>query len=105
LAADGLIAAKLVNGQQIESQTAMRILPLITNLDPPSGPVGTQVTISGGGFAGAKRVTFGGVKATSFAVLTASKIQAKVPTGAKTGKVAVITPNGTATSKQKFTVK
>lgn len=105
LAVDGLITATYLSGEQIESQMAMRILPVITNLDPLSGPVATNVTISGGGFVGAKKVTFGGVKTTSFTVLTPSKIQAKVPTGAKTGKVVVITPNGTATSKKKFTVK
>ena len=104
-ALDGLITATLVTGQQIESQEALRILPVITNLDPSSGPVGTQVGIVGGGFAAAKKVTFGGVKATSFTVASPTLIQAIVPAGAKTGKVAVITLNGTAASKQTFTVQ
>jgi uncharacterized repeat protein (TIGR03803 family) len=103
-AVDGVIAVILDDGQQIETQSAEHILPLITNLDPTSGPVGTQVGIVGGGFAGAKKVTFGGVKATNFTVVSPTLIQAIVPTGARTGKVGVTTRNGTAKSKQTFTV-
>jgi len=106
-AVDGLITVTLTTPfgeQQIESQQSMHILPIITNLDPPSGSVGTQVGIVGGGFAGAKKVTFGGVKATNFTVVSPTLIQAIVPRGAKTGKVTVTTPNGAANSKQTFTV-
>jgi uncharacterized repeat protein (TIGR03803 family) len=103
-AVDGLITVTLETGQQIESQGGVHILPVITNLDPSSGSAGTQVGIVGGGFAGATKVTFGGVKATDFTVVTPSLIQAIVPTGAKTGKVHVITPNGTAESKGTFTL-
>ena len=104
-AIDGVIMATLTTGEQIETQAAMRILPMISNLDPSSGAVGTQVNIVGGGFAKAKKVMFGGVVATSFTIVTPSTIRATVPTGAKTGKVVVTTPNGTATSAQTFTVK
>jgi uncharacterized repeat protein (TIGR03803 family) len=104
LAVDGFISATFPTGLQVQTQSAVHILPLITNLDPTSGHVGTHVGIVGGGFAGAKKVTFGGVKATNFTVVTPTLIQAIVPTGAITGKVRVITPNGTATSKQTFTV-
>lgn len=103
-AIDGFVTVTFPTGLQIQSAQQMHILPLITNLDPTSGTVGTQVGIVGGGFAGATKVTFGGVKATSFTVATPSLIQAIVPSGAKTGKVMVTTPNGTATSKQTFTV-
>ena len=104
-AVDGFIVATMASGLKIQTQMAVRILPTITNLNPTSGPVGTQVNIVGGGFVGAKQVNFGGVKASSFTVVTPSLIQAIVPTGAKTGKVAVVTLNGTATSKQTFTVQ
>jgi uncharacterized repeat protein (TIGR03803 family) len=104
-AVDGRITATLVTSQKIKTQVAVHILPVITNLDPSSGPVGSKVSIVGGGFAGANKVSFGGIKATRFTVVTPSKIQATVPTGARTGKVTVITPNGSATSKQKFTVE
>jgi uncharacterized repeat protein (TIGR03803 family) len=103
-AIDGPITATLDTGLQIQSQQNMRILPKITNLDPTSGPVGQPVDIVGGGFAGATRVAFGGVKATSFTVGSPSLIRTTVPAGAKTGKVTVTTPHGTAASKQTFTV-
>lgn len=103
-AIDGTVTVTLPTGLQTQSQQSMHILPIITNLDPSSGPVGTQVGIVGGGFAGATRVTFGGVKATTFTVVAPSLIQATVPAGAKTGKVTVTTHNGTAVSKETFTV-
>ena len=107
-AADGPVVVTAVNSaggeEQLQSQQTLHILPTITNLDPTSGPVGQEVDIVGGGFSGATGATFGGVKATSFTVLSPSLIQATVPTGAKTGKVRVTTPNGTAASKQIFTV-
>jgi hypothetical protein len=49
-------------------------------------------------------VTFGGVAATSFEVIDDSHVGALVPTGAKTGKITVTTPGGTATSATNFTV-
>jgi uncharacterized repeat protein (TIGR03803 family) len=104
-AIDGPVIVTMATGLQLESQQNVHILPKITNLDPTSGPVGTQVGIVGGGFAGATKVAFGGVQATSFTVVTPSLIQAAVPAGAKTGKVGVGTPNGTALSKQTFTVQ
>ncbi len=107
-AVDGPITVTLTNpqGQQetLQSQESMHILPIITNLDPTSGAVGTQVGIVGGGFVGTSKVTFGGVKATTFTVVTPTLIQAIVPADAKTGRVAVTTPNGRAVSKQTFTV-
>jgi uncharacterized repeat protein (TIGR03803 family) len=102
-AIDGPIMVTLATGLQVSSETA-HIAPKIINLDPSSGPVGTQVAIVGGGFTGATKVTFGGVKATTFTVVTPALIQAIVPTGAKSGKVDVVTPDGTAASKQTFTV-
>jgi uncharacterized repeat protein (TIGR03803 family) len=103
-AVDGAVDLILQTGFQLQTQSAIRILPLITNLDPTSGPVGTQVVITGGGFTGAKKVTFGGVKATSFTVQDPTHILATVPSGAKTGKVGCTAPNGAAKSKQTFTV-
>jgi hypothetical protein len=102
-AVDGLVTVTLASGEQVESQTAVRILPIITNLDPSQGSAGISVHIVGGGFSGTTKVTFGG-KAANFTVLTPAMIQAIVPPGAKSGKVVVTTPNGTATSPQKFLV-
>ncbi len=103
-AVDGLVSVIFDTGLEISTQSVMHVLPVITNLDPSSGPVGTQVNIVGGGFAGTTKVTFGGARASSFSVLDPTHILVSVPANAKTGKVKVTTPNGTATSKQTFTV-
>ena len=103
-AIDAPITVTLATGAQLQTEQSVHILPKITNLDPTSGPVGTQVGIVGGGFAGATKVEFGGVAATTFNVATPGLIQAIVPSGAKTGKVTVVTPNGSTVSKQAFTV-
>jgi uncharacterized repeat protein (TIGR03803 family) len=102
-AIDSLITVTLATGDQIESAQEARILPKVTNLDPSSGTVGTQVGIVGGGFTGTTNVTFGGVAA-SFTVVSPALIQATVPVGAQTGKVGVFTPNGTSASHVTFTV-
>jgi hypothetical protein len=103
-AIDGLVTVTLATGEQIESQRSVHILPKITNLDPSSGPVGTQVGIVGGGFSGTTKVAFGGVAAANFTVVSPALIQATVPVGATTGKVEVVTLNGSARSKETFTV-
>jgi len=94
----------LATGEQLESQQSVHILPKIQNLDPSSGPAGTQVGIVGGGFAGTTKVTFGGIATANFTVVNPGLIQATVPAGARTGKVGVVTPNGSVTSKETFTV-
>jgi uncharacterized protein (TIGR03437 family) len=71
---------------------------------PPNGPIGTQVKITGSSFTGATKVTFGGVKATTFSVDSDTQITATVPPGAMTGSIQVTTPDGTATSSTDFTV-
>jgi len=63
-----------------------------------------MVKITGESLKGATSVTFRGVKATSFKVDSDTEITAAVPTGAKTGKIGVTTPGGTATSTGTFTV-
>ncbi len=91
-------------GGKLTSNRTFRVIPAILSFSPGSGPVGTPVTITGTSFTGAKKVTFGGVKATVFSVDSDTQITATVPTGAKTGKIQVTTPGGTATSATDFTV-
>jgi len=78
----------------------------ISGLTPPNGPVGTPVTIAGQNLSGAAQVTFDGVPADPIAANanTATRIVTHVPVGATTGRVTVVTPAGTATSKKPFTV-
>ena len=78
--------------------------PTVTSFTPPSGPVGTSVTIAGTNFTGATAVKFNGMAATTFTVNSATQITATVPTDATTGMISVTTPSGTGTSSSSFTV-
>jgi RHS repeat-associated protein len=78
--------------------------PTITSFSPPSGVVGTSVTITGTNFTGATATKFNGTSATSFTVNSSTQITATVPTGATTGTISVTTPYGTATTSTSFTV-
>ena len=91
-------------GGTLTSNKTFRVAPTILSFSPTSGAVGTAVQITGTSFTGAKNVTFGGVKATTFSVNSSTQITATVPTGAKTGKIQVTTPGGTAASSTTFTV-
>ena len=100
----GVITVTRPSGTLISNKKFM-VTPLISSFTPSSGPVGTQVTITGAGFLAATTLTFGGVKATSFIVNSATQITATVPTGAVTGKITVKTAGGTASSSTSFTVQ
>ncbi|HXB33445.1 MAG TPA: T9SS type A sorting domain-containing protein [Puia sp.] len=69
--------------------------PVINSFTPTSGGLGITVTIRGSGFTGASSVTFGGVGASAFTVVSDSVIAAVVGTGAS-GDVEVASPGGTA---------
>ena len=68
------------------------------------GKVGTQVSILGQGFTGSTVVSFGGVNATKFTVVSDTYVTASVPTGGKTGTVTVVRPSGSLNSLQPFKV-
>jgi uncharacterized repeat protein (TIGR03803 family) len=102
-AATGLVSVTTPSGT-VSSLGNIKILPTVTGFSPPSGPVGTSVIITGTGLTGATKVTFGGVKATTFTVNSGTQITAIVPNGALTGKIGVTTAGGGATSKNVFTV-
>lgn len=91
-------------GATLTSNKTFRVTPQFKTFSPPSGPVGTQVVITGVSLTQTKKVTFGGVAATSFTVNSDTQVTATVPTGAKTGKIVITTPGGIATSGTSFTV-
>jgi hypothetical protein len=64
--------------------------PVITNLNPSSGPIGggTLVVITGSGFTGVSQVRFGTVNAT-FTVISSTQITATAPAQASAGPVFV----------------
>jgi IPT/TIG domain/PQQ-like domain len=80
--------------------------PSISNLSPPSGPVTTQVTITGTNFGlsqGSSTVKFAGVTASSVTTWNPTTIIANVPNAATSGGV-VVTVAGAASNPQLFTV-
>jgi uncharacterized repeat protein (TIGR03803 family) len=91
-------------GGTLDSNVKFRVLPQIKSFQPPSGPVGTVVTITGVSLTQTTAVTFGGVKASSFTVNSDTQVTVTVPAGAKTGKIGITTPGGMATSATSFTV-
>lgn len=71
--------------------------PSITSFTPTNAGTGITVTISGTNFTGATAVSFGGIAASSFTVLSSTTIAATVANGAS-GNVSVTTPAGSVTA-------
>ncbi len=82
----------------------MGLGPFITFVQS-TGKVGRAAQILGQGLTGTTSVTFNGIAATSFKVLSDTYLTAVVPSGATTGPVVVTTPGGTLTSNKNFVVK
>jgi len=91
-------------GGTATSAAVLYIAPAITAFEPASGKVGDIITITGLNFTGASSVEFGGISSTSFTVVNNTSITATIPNGATTGKIAITTPGGTASSDTDFTV-
>jgi uncharacterized repeat protein (TIGR03803 family) len=88
----------------LTSSQKFSVLPSVVGFTPPSGPVGTPVTITGTGLTQTTAVTFNGVAAINFTVNNDAQVTADVPIGAKTGTIAITTQGGSASSKAKFKV-
>jgi IPT/TIG domain len=80
--------------------TYVLTLPVVSSLSQSSGPKagGPSINVRGSGFSGATQVLFGTVPATSFTVVSDTKITAIAPAGTGTVDVVVTTPNGTSTT-------
>ena len=76
--------------------------PTITSFTPAAGVAGTVVTLTGNFFTGATAVSFNGINAPTFTVVSATQLTVTVPTGAATGLISVTTPGGTALSDNPF---
>jgi len=76
--------------------------PILTQLSPPAGPVGSQVVISGANLGASGTVTFNSIPATPSS-WTGTSITVAVPIGATTGNV-VVSANGMVTNGLPFTV-
>ena len=78
----------------------------IISITPPSGPIGSTVTINGNNFSGTvsqDTVKFNGTTAV-ISSATSTQLIVAVPTGATTGTIVVTAPAGSATSNGPFTV-
>jgi hypothetical protein len=70
--------------------------PVVSSFAPASAAKGDTVTITGSSFTGATVVTFGGVAAASFTVVSDTQITAVLGDG-KNGAISVTAANGTGT--------
>ncbi|MGH9497721.1 MAG: choice-of-anchor tandem repeat GloVer-containing protein [Terriglobales bacterium] len=91
-------------GGTLKSNHKFLATPQVLSFSPPSGAVGTQVTITGVSLTQTQGVGFGDKVPGQFTVNSDTQVTATVPAGAKTGPVLVKTPGGLGTSKDKFTV-
>ncbi|SFP95055.1 IPT/TIG domain-containing protein [Parafilimonas terrae] len=73
---------------------SIKIPPAVNSVYPTSGGPGTSVTIMGSFFNGTKSVSFGGIEAKSFQIVSPTEITAIVSEGSQTGPVMVTTENG-----------
>ncbi len=79
------------------------LAPTISSLVPASGPVGTEVTVTGTALSSVTVVEFNGIAAT-FVIDSNTQLRATVPAAATTGPIRVINPVGNAVSAANFTV-
>jgi uncharacterized repeat protein (TIGR03803 family) len=70
----------------------------------PAGKVGDTAEILGQGFTGTTGVTFNGLPASSFQVVSDTYLTVVVPAGAGTGPVVVTTQSGTLKSNKNFRI-
>jgi uncharacterized protein (TIGR03437 family) len=67
--------------------------PSVSNINPPGGVVGSQVTITGTNFNGVTSVRFAGGVAAQFTINSNTQITVTVPQGATTGPITISKPN------------
>ena len=66
-------------GNESDQFTYTGVLPIITGLNPSSGPAGTVITVNGSNFTGSQAVTFGENSALWFTVVDDHTITAQSP--------------------------
>ena len=100
----GFIAINTSAGT-LYSNTVFRVKPQIRSFSPSEAKVGDAEVITGKGLVQTSSITCGGARVTAYTVNSDSKVTFTVPHAAKTGRITVQTPGGTATSVGKLTVK
>jgi uncharacterized repeat protein (TIGR03803 family) len=101
----GRFYGSAIAGGQFNYGTAFSLnigLQPFVSLVRARGHVGDSAQLLGQGFIGTTSVTFNGVQATSFTVVSDTYLTAVVPSGAGDGRVVVTTPTGTLISNRDF---
>lgn len=78
--------------------------PSIAGYNPYKAAVGTTISVTGNNLKGVTAFYFNNVPATSFTVTSEWGLKAVVPVGATTGRLKVVTPNGSYTTSSDFVV-
>jgi uncharacterized repeat protein (TIGR03803 family) len=90
-------------------QFSAGLAPFARIVGATSGPVGSQVGLLGQGFTSTSSVYFGSstlpVSGSSVHVVSSTYMLVRVPQGAKTGTIKVVTPSASLLTRQSFTVK
>ncbi|MCG8603703.1 IPT/TIG domain-containing protein, partial [bacterium] len=78
--------------------------PAVSSFSPDPGYEGLKITITGNNFIEVDDVTFSGISASSFTVVSQTQLHAVVPTAAVTGPIGVRNAAGTAFSSENLTI-
>ncbi|MFC5912441.1 RHS repeat-associated core domain-containing protein [Streptomyces pulveraceus] len=108
-AAKGPVSVTVGSGSatSTETFTPAQGKPVVTSYAPTSGPPGTEVVLSGTGFASAATdnvVRFNGGRIAEVVERTDTALTVKVPAGAKAGRITVETPDGQEAAPDYFDV-
>jgi len=91
-------------GGTLSSKVPFSVVPVVLSFDPPSGPIGTKVKITGSSLAQTLHVAFGDRVPAKFRTDSDTQVTAIVPAGAKTGRIGIETEGGIAVSGGVFTL-
>ncbi len=79
-------------------------VPRLDTFNPVRAETGSAVTIAGANFTGPVTVNFNGLRATVATVDSSTQVTVKIPDGATSGPITVVTTNGVAVSANYFVV-
>lgn len=101
-ASKSAITVKTPSGTVVSAHL-FKVTPTVAGFTPAYGQAGTPVTITGSAFTTATKVTINGVTA-PLGTVSYGQITTTVPSGARTGAIAVTTKSGTGSSSAFFSV-
>jgi hypothetical protein len=102
-AASGAVHILTPNGLAVSPINYNVTTLTLSSFAPTSGPVGSQVTVTGTGFAGVTAASLNGIPA-AFTFVSDSEVTLTVPAGATTGPIHIKTSAGLISSTTNFTV-